>query len=124
MSAADSKKNGKKPAIEKKSMVGPTLARLTTNMAGGDNKGKFILGTLLRLVALTALVTLPWITGNAMNIINDGGDVDALMQWVYIGLGAALIYLVLSFLADRTFARLATKALYKLQTDLFKNLQK
>ena len=123
MSATNNKKEEPKRAIDKKSMVGPTLARLTTNMAGGENKGKFILGTILRLFALAALVILPWVTGNAMNIINDGGSVDELMQWVYIGMAAALIYLVLSFLADRTFARLATKALYKLQTDLFKNLQ-
>jgi ATP-binding cassette subfamily B protein len=123
VSAVNSKKETKKPAIEKKNMVGPTLVRLTVNMAGGDNKGKFILGTILRLMALTALVILPWVTGNAMNVINDGGSVDELMQWVTIGLGAALIFMVLSYLADRTFARLATKALFKLQTDLFKNLQ-
>jgi ATP-binding cassette subfamily B protein len=123
VSASNNKKDVKKPAIEKKSMVGPTLARLTGNMAGGENKGLFILGTLLRLLALTALVTLPWITGKAMNVINDGGNVDELMTWVYRGMALALVFLVLSFFADRTFARLATKALYKLQTDLFKNLQ-
>jgi ATP-binding cassette subfamily B protein len=125
MTATNAKKETQQAekVIDKKSMTGPTLARLTSNMAGGENKGKFVLGVVLRLVALTALVTLPWITGNAMNVINDGGSVDELMEWVIYGMVAALIFLALSFLADRTFAALATKALYKLQTDLFKNLQ-
>ena len=87
MTATNSKKEEKqaKKAIEKKSMTGPTLMRLTTNMSGGENTGKFVLGILLRLVALTALVTLPWITGKAMNVINDGGSVDELMTWVIRG---------------------------------------
>jgi ATP-binding cassette subfamily B protein len=116
-------KKAKKSAFEKRSMAGPTLARLTNNMIGNENRGKFALGAVLRLLALLALVTLPYITGQAMNIINEGGDVDDLLRWVAYGGVAALIFLVMSYLADRTFAQLATKALYKLQTDLFKNLQ-
>ena len=110
-------------AIDKKSMTGATLKRLTVSMSGGENTGKFVLGIILRLLALAALVTLPFITGQAMNVINEGGDTEELMQWVTRGAVAALIFLVISFFADRTFAQLATKALYKLQTDLFKNLQ-
>ena len=121
--AAKSKESKAEKAIDKKGTTGATLRRLTAVMASGENKGKFVLGTILRLVALTALVTLPFITGQAMNVINEGGALEELLRWVMWGAIAALIYLVMSFFSDRTFASLATKALYKLQTDLFANLQ-
>ena len=109
--------------VDKKSTTGPVLRRLTANMASGENRGKFVLGTLIRVVALLALVTLPFITGQAMNVINEGGATDDLLRWVIFGAIAGVIFLVMSFFADRIFANLATKALYKLQTDLFSNLQ-
>ncbi|UCG26028.1 MAG: ABC transporter ATP-binding protein, partial [Chloroflexota bacterium] len=121
--SANNKGKKTEKAIDKKSMTGATLKRLTVNMSGGENTARFVLGVVLRFVALIALVVLPWITGNAMNVINDGGSTDELWSWVIYGVIAGLIFLVMSFLADRTFASLATKALYKLQTDLFKNLQ-
>ncbi len=120
---AKNKEKKAERAIDKKGTTGATLKRLTANMASDENRGRFVLGIILRLVALTALVTLPFITGQAMNVINEGGATDALLQWVIYGAIAGVIYLVLSFFADRTFASLATKALYKLQTDLFSNLQ-
>jgi ATP-binding cassette subfamily B protein len=109
--------------VDKKSTTGPILRRLTASMASGENRGKFVLGTLIRVAALLALVTLPFITGQAMNVINEGGTTDELLKWVVYGAIAGVIFLVMSFFADRTFASLATKALYKLQTDLFSNLQ-
>jgi len=110
-------------AIDKKGKTGPTLKRLTAKMASGDSRNRFILGTILRLLALAALVTLPFITGQAMNVLNDGGTTDELLKWVSYGIILGLVFLVFSFFADRTFASLATKALYKLQTELFSNLQ-
>jgi ATP-binding cassette subfamily B protein len=110
-------------AIDKKGTTGLTLRRLTGKMSGGEGKSKFALGLILRLIALFALVLLPFITGQAMNVINEGGTTDELLNWVIYGVIAGVVFLVLSFFADRTFSSLATKALYKLQTDLFKNLQ-
>jgi hypothetical protein len=92
-------------AIDKKGTTGPTLRRLTGKMAGGEGKGKFILGLILRLIALIALVLLPFITGQAMNVINEGGTTDELLNWVIYGAIAGVIFLVLSFFADRTFCR-------------------
>jgi len=112
-----------KRAIDKKGTTGAVLRRLTAYMSSGDSTGKFVLGIILRFVALLALVTLPFITGQAMNVINDGGATDELWQWVIYGVIAGLIFLIMSFVADRTFASLATKALYRLQTELFSNLQ-
>jgi ATP-binding cassette subfamily B protein len=62
-------------------------------------------------------------TGQAMNVINEAGEVEVLIRWVVAGVVLALVFLILSYLADRTFAGLATKALYSLQTKLFTNLQ-
>lgn len=105
-------KNGKtERTVDKKGTTGPILRRLTAGMASGDNRGKFVLGTLIRVVALLALVTLPFITGQAMNVINEGGTTDELLRWVIYGAIAVVIFLVMSLLADRTFASLATKAL-------------
>ena len=70
--AAESKESKSEKAIDKKGTTGATLKRLTVVMASGENKGKFVLGTILRLIALIALVTLPFITGQAMNVINEG----------------------------------------------------
>ena len=89
----ESEERPKSKAIDKKSMTGATLKRLTVSMSGGENTGKFILGTLIRLLALSALVTLPFITGQAMNIINEGGDTEELWQWVIRGAIAGLIFL-------------------------------
>ena len=117
------KESETKKAIDKKGATGATLKRLTANMTSGENTGRFVLGIILRVVALLALVTLPFITGQAMNVLNEGGATEELLDWVIYGAIAGLIFLVMSFFADRTFASLATKALYKLQTDLFSNLQ-
>jgi ATP-binding cassette subfamily B protein len=120
---AKNKERKAEKAIDKKGTTGATLQRLTANMVTGDSTGKFVLGIILRLVALTAMVTLPFITGQAMNVLNDGGTTDELLRWVIYGAIAAVIFLLFSFFSDRTFASLATKALYKLQTALFSNLQ-
>ena len=120
---AKSKDGKAEKAIDKKGTTAATLKRLTSNMATGENTSKFVLGIIFRVVALLALVLLPFITGNAMNVINDGGSTEELLQWVLYGAIGGLIYLVFSFFSDRTFASLATKALYKLQTDLFENIQ-
>jgi ABC-type multidrug transport system fused ATPase/permease subunit len=109
--------------IDKKGTTGAVLRRLTAYMSSGEATSKFVLGIILRFVALLALVTLPFITGQAMNVINEGGATDELLQWVIYGAIAGLIFLVMSFVADRAFASLATKALYRLQTELFSNLQ-
>ncbi|MEA3334829.1 MAG: ABC transporter ATP-binding protein [Chloroflexota bacterium] len=110
-------------AIDQKGSTGATLKRLLEYMVGGKARRKFITGIILRVVALLGLVTLPFITGQAMNIISDGGAMDELVRWAIIGVIAGVVYLALSFFADRMFADLATHGLYNLQTDLFAHLQ-
>jgi ABC-type multidrug transport system fused ATPase/permease subunit len=109
--------------IEQQDLAPSTLARLLDYMVGGESRGKFILGVILRFVALLGLTTLPFVTGQAMNVITEGGETSTLTRWVIFGAIAGITYLVFSFLSDRTFARLATGGLYKLQTTLFANIQ-
>ena len=101
-----------------------TLSRLLANMIGGELRPKFILGTIARIVALLGLIALPYITGQGMNVISDpNGSVEVLTQWALYGAIAGIVYLAFSFISDRTFASMATKALFKLQTKLFSNIQ-
>ncbi len=123
-STAKNEETKPEKAIDKKGTTTVVLKRLTTKMSSGESTRKFVLGIILRLVALSALVLLPFITGQAMNVINEGGSTDDLRQWVIFGGIASLVFLAMSYVADRTFANLATQALYKLQTELFENLQK
>ena len=110
-------------SIDQPDLAPSTLARLLDYMVGGEQRGNAILGVILRFVALLGLTALPFITGQAMNIITEGGAVEELTRWAVLGVIAGIVYLVFSFLSDRTFARMATGGLYKLQTTLFANIQ-
>ena len=100
------------------------IKRLMRYMAGKDGRGKFILALIFRVVALMGLSTLPYVTGQAINVVSEpDGTVAALQQWIVIALIAASIYLLFSFIADRIFSDLATKAEYKLQMHLFSHMQ-
>jgi len=101
-----------------------TLTRLLGYMLGGDNRLRAGLAIAARVVAILGLAALPWITGQAMNIMNDeAGTTDELSRWIIAGLAAGVVYLLFSFLSDRMFSRLATNALYRLQTKLFSHMQ-
>ncbi len=101
-----------------------TLSRLLAYMIGGEQRPKFILGTVTRVIALLGLIALPYITGEGMNEISDpNGSADVLTRWAIYGVIAGVFYLTFSFISDRTFASMATKSLYKLQTNLFSNIQ-
>ena len=100
------------------------IKRLMGYMAGKDGRGKFIVALIFRVIALMGLSTLPYVTGQAINVVSEpDGTVAALQQWIVIALIAATIYLLFSFIADRFFSDLATKAEYKLQMHLFSHMQ-
>ena len=99
-------------------------ARLIGAMAGGRHKGAFIAALTLLVVAILALVFLPFAAGEAINIISaPGGTTAALNRWVLAGLVAGVVYIVTSFFANRMVARLATDATCSLQTGLSDHLQ-
>ncbi len=128
---ADSKSIGTKEktkgdgaVIKKKSTTGPTLRRLLEYMAGGNARRRFIGGTLVRVVALLGLTVMPFVIGQGTNVISEpGGTTAELLRWAIIGAIAGAVYLTGSFFADRIFSDLATKALSKLQIDLFSRMQ-
>jgi ATP-binding cassette subfamily B protein len=111
------------PAIEQKGDTGAVLRRLLGYMTGGKARSKFIMGIIMRLIALLGLVAMPYITGQAMNILDSNGSAEELINWVVYGFIAGIVYLIFSLFADRTFANLATHGLYNLQTHLFSHMQ-
>jgi len=111
-------------AIDKPDDTGKIIARLFDYMAGEDNRSKFIRALIIRVIALTGLIAIPFLTGQAINVLNDpNGTTAALQRWVIIAVVAAVVYLVMSFFAERLFADMATRGLQKLQTRLFSHMQ-
>ena len=67
---------------------------------------------------------MPFLTGQAINVVSDpNGTIAALQRWVVIAVIAGVVYLVMTFFAERLFADMATKGLQKLQTRLFSHMQ-
>jgi len=121
---ANKKTESRRAAIDKKGTSGVTLRRLLAYMAGGEARGRFIAGILVRVVALLGLTAMPFIIGQGTNVISDpGGTTAELVRWAILGLIAGAIYLAASFFADRIFSDLATRALSKLQIHLFSQMQ-
>jgi ABC-type multidrug transport system fused ATPase/permease subunit len=100
-----------------------TIGRLVRMMVGGDRRARFAVGVAVQLVGLFGLMALPYVTGRGMNIIAENGSKNDLTSWVVVGAAGGLLFIVFSFFASRIFARLASEALYDLQTDLFENVQ-
>ena len=101
-----------------------TIARLVGRMIGGPRKWSAMLAALFLVIALAGLVTIPYATGEGMNVITEKGSQDELSDFVLLGFIAGGVYLLFSFIANRMFAKLASQALYGLQTDLFRNTQR
>jgi len=111
-------------AIDKPDDTGKIIARLFDYMAGEDKRSKFNLALIVRVIALIGLTAISFLTGQAINVISDpNGTTAALQGWVTIAAIAGVIYLVMSFFAERLFADLATRGLQKLQTRLFSHMQ-
>ncbi len=98
-------------------------SRLIGTMVGDGHTAMFVLGMVLLVIAIGGLVTLPFVSGEAINVISAKGSLDDLSGWIVAGLVAAAVYLVTSFFAERIMAKLATGATYTLQTRLAEHLQ-
>jgi ATP-binding cassette subfamily B protein len=122
--AADQVDNGSVRAIDKPDDTLKIISQLLNYMAGEDKRSKFIQALVVRVIALTGLIALPFLTGEAINVISDpNGTIAELQRWVIYAVIAAAIFLVMSFIAERMFADLATRGLQKLQTHLFSHMQ-
>ncbi len=111
-------------AIRKPDDTGQIVRRLLGYMAGGEARTRFILAMALRILALMGLSMLPGLTGQAINVISaPGGSVAELNRWVLWAAIAGVLYLGISFVADRMWGDLATRASYKLQVHMFSHMQ-
>jgi len=111
-------------AIDKPDDTFQIIARLFDYMAGGDKRSKFILALIIRVVALIGLTALPFLTGQAINVVSDPYSTTVeLQRWVTIAVIAGVVYLVMTFFAERIFADMATRGLQNLQTRLFSHMQ-
>jgi len=111
-------------AIRKPDDTRQIVLRLLGYMADGEARSKFIIAMALRVIALMGLSMLPGLTGQAINVISEpGGSEGELYQWVALALVAAVLYLVVSFITDRMFGDLATRASYRLQVHMFSHMQ-
>jgi ABC-type multidrug transport system fused ATPase/permease subunit len=111
-------------SIEQPADTRKILGRLMAYMIGGEARPKFITALILRFVALSGLVFLPFLAGEAINVLGrPDGTIAQMQRYIIPALIAGVIYIGTSFLADRMFSDLATKALYKLQTHLFSHMQ-
>ena len=90
------------PAFQKKDDTGKILGRLVTYMAGGEAKGRFIIALIMRISGLIGLILLPTFTGQAINVASDpNGSVAELQMWILYAFIAGIVYLTLSWFAER-----------------------
>jgi ABC-type multidrug transport system fused ATPase/permease subunit len=113
-----------KSAIDRPDDTLQIISKLMNYMAGETKRAKFILAVVVRVIALIGLICLPFLTGEAINVLqNPNGSVAELQSWVIYALIAGGVFIVMTFLAERMFADLATQGLQGLQTHLFSHMQ-
>jgi ATP-binding cassette subfamily B protein len=111
-------------AIRRPDDTGQIVRRLLGYMTGEEIRSRFVLAMVPRLLALMGLSVLPGLTGRAINVISvPGGSIAELNRWVILAAIAGVLYLGLSFFADRMWGDLATRASYKLQVHMFSHMQ-
>ncbi|HFE65795.1 MAG TPA: ABC transporter ATP-binding protein [Chloroflexi bacterium] len=114
-----------KEPVEKRDDSTKIVKRLLGYMTGGKNRGHFILALIIRLFSVLALITIPFFTGEAINVVSDpNGSVAELQRWALFTISAGVVFFLLSGAAEWMFAKLATYGLYNLQVDLIKHLQR
>jgi len=107
-------------AIRKPDDTGQIVLRLLGYMTGEEVRSKFVVAMVLRVLALMGLSVLPALTGQAINVISvPGGSSAELNRWIILAAIAGVLYLGFSFVADRMWGDLATRASYKLQVHMF-----
>jgi len=100
------------------------VRRLLSYMAGGELRSKFTFAMVLRLIALMGETALPALIGLAINVFSvPGGSIAELNRLVILIVTAGLFYLGVSFVADRMWGDLATRASYNLQTHMYTHMQ-
>jgi ATP-binding cassette subfamily B protein len=110
------------PPADRKGDNNVILKRMLGFMIGGEQSKKFVQAMALRVISVICLIAMPWLTGNAINAAT-AQLADPLRLWSVAAIISMVIFLVLSFFAERRFAELATAGSRKLQTSLFNHMQ-
>lgn len=119
-----SEKKDLTPAVDEKSDVVEIVMRLVGYMTSEGSITRFIVALVIQLVALLFLVALPFLTGQAINVLSaPNGTFAELQKWVVFALIAGILYIALSFITEQVFADLSTRAVYRLQRHLFGQIQ-
>lgn len=112
------------PAPDQHDDSAQVLRRLVGYMAGGEQRGRFLIALFLRLLGTVALILIPFFTGQAITLLSSSGPTtEALLPLVLATLAAVGTYLVVSVIAEYIFSNLATHGLANLQQDLFNHMQ-
>lgn len=111
------------PVTGRKDDTAIVLRRLVGYMAGGENRPRFTRALAIRMIAVLLLIAIPYLTGQAMNVVTAGGTLTWLFLFAGLALVAGIAYLTLSIFAERVFADLATRGLANLQQELFARMQ-
>lgn len=101
---------------------GAILRRLFSYVGGRGRRARFWTSAAARAMAVVFLTSVPGFTGAAVNAMRAGNQ-DDLRLWVVAAATAAVAYFVLSVVAERMTARLATDATKDLQEDMFDTMQ-
>ena len=112
-----------RPATAKQSDQMLVLRRLFGFLTVGADRNRFIQGSVLQLLGILALILVPFFSAQALDVVSAGRSARELAVWSVLAIAAGLIALGLSFLTSRTFARLATNGLSRLQRALFDRMQ-
>jgi ABC-type multidrug transport system fused ATPase/permease subunit len=111
------------PETEKKSDQMAVLRRMFGFLTVGADRNRFIVGSVLQLFGILALILVPFFSAEALDVVSSGRSPRELAIWSALAIAAGLIALGLSYLTSRTFARLATNGLSRLQRALFDRMQ-
>ena len=112
------------PSVSEKSDVLEIIKRLIGYMTSEGSMRRFMIALVIQVIALLFLVSLPYLTGQAINVVSEpGGSITELQKWVVLGVVAGALFILLSFITERVFADLSTRAVYRLQRHLFAHIQ-
>lgn len=99
------------------------LKRLFSYLVADGGTKWFLIGLLPRTVSIACLIFIPYATGQIINEVAGAGSRDTVMPWIIGGVAAAVAIVVLSFFEERIYARLGTKAVARVQTEMSSKVQ-
>ena len=108
-------------AAEPKTPMGPTIRRLLRYML--VHRPRFILSIVLIAVGVLLSAALPYLMGQAINIIGGAGTMDDLVRVVVLMIVLAVGLWLTNWMGNRNLQFLAQDALFRLRTDLFDHIQ-